>query len=228
MSSHNDSLHIMNAGNLRPLADNQVTGTISRLTPQQATITIQISNNRPVPESNEDFSGVIRLADIRLTERDKIKMGDCFRLGDLVRAKVVRGFFIILLLIPILPLLRSSRSDRLRPSFYMKGLVERHVSGCLIIVLLLLTSYPSSFIIHHPLSPHSTRLRLVTWTLADARQLSLGDARSYYLSTAANELGVIWAKSEVGNVMVPISYQDMEDSITGRTERRKVAKPEDV
>jgi len=29
------------------------------------------------------------LADIRLTERDKIKMGDCFRLGDLVRAKVV-------------------------------------------------------------------------------------------------------------------------------------------
>lgn len=59
-------------------------------------------------------------------------------------------------------------------------------------------------------------------------QLSLGDARSYYLSTAANELGVIWAKSEVGNVMVPVSYQDMEDSITGRTERRKVAKPEDV
>jgi hypothetical protein len=35
---------------------------------------------------------VIRLADIRLTERDKIKMGDCFRLGDLVRAKVVRSF----------------------------------------------------------------------------------------------------------------------------------------
>ena len=34
---------------------------------------------------------MIRLADIRLTERDKIKMGDCFRLGDLVRAKVVRS-----------------------------------------------------------------------------------------------------------------------------------------
>ena len=59
-------------------------------------------------------------------------------------------------------------------------------------------------------------------------QLSLGDARSYYLSTAANELGVIWAKSEVGNVMVPVSYQDMEDSKTGKVERRKVAKPEDV
>jgi hypothetical protein len=85
-----------------PLADRQVTGTISRLAPQQATLTIQISNSKPVPESNEDFTGVIRLADIRLTERDKIKMGDCFRLGDLVRAKVVRfllfffSFFLLL------------------------------------------------------------------------------------------------------------------------------------
>jgi exosome complex component CSL4 len=46
--------------------------------------------------------------------------------------------------------------------------------------------------------------------------------------TAANELGVIWAKSEIGNVMVPVSYQEMEDSVTGVTERRKVAKPEDL
>jgi len=29
-------------------------------------------------------------------------------------------------------------------------------------------------------------------------QLSLGDARSYYLSTAANELGVVYATSEDG------------------------------
>ena len=82
--------HIYTRSRLKPLADRQVTGTISRLAPQQATLLIQISNNKPVPESNEDFTGVIRLADIRLTERDKIKMGDCFRLGDLVRAKVVR------------------------------------------------------------------------------------------------------------------------------------------
>ena len=40
------------------------------------------------------------MADIRLTERDKIKMGDCFRLGDLVRAKVVRSFFYFPLLLP--------------------------------------------------------------------------------------------------------------------------------
>jgi hypothetical protein len=76
----------------------------------------------------------------------------------------------------------------------------------------------------HQTSPPSPPLPL---NPADA-QLSLGDARSYYLSTAANELGVIWARSEVGNVMVPVSYQDMEDSKTGKVERRKVAKPEDV
>ena len=34
---------------------------------------------------------MIRIADVRLTERDKIKMGDCFRLGDLVKARVVSG-----------------------------------------------------------------------------------------------------------------------------------------
>jgi hypothetical protein len=36
--------------------------------------------------------GVSRGADPRrLTERDKVKMGECFRLGDIVKAKVVSG-----------------------------------------------------------------------------------------------------------------------------------------
>ncbi|WVR06167.1 hypothetical protein IAU60_003197 [Kwoniella sp. DSM 27419] len=123
-----------------------VIGMVSRLTPQQAVLTLTISNDRPLPETSEEFQGVIRVADVRLTERDKVKMGECFRLGDLVKAKV----------------------------------------------------------------------------------LSLGDARSYYLSTAANELGVIFAKSEAGNPLVPVSYQEMEDQVTGKSERRKVAKPEGV
>lgn len=71
------------------LINSQVIGTISRLAPTQAHLQIQISGSSPVPESSEEFTGVIRLADIRLTERDKIKMGECFRLGDLVKAKVV-------------------------------------------------------------------------------------------------------------------------------------------
>lgn len=71
-------------------------------------------------------------------------------------------------------------------------------------------------------------------------QLSLGDARSYYLSTAANELGVVYATSEDGELthvdvelttgapLLPISYQEMENPQTGETEKRKVAKPDDL
>lgn len=62
---------------------------ISGLTPQQAHVTLTTLNDRPLPESSEDFTGLIRIADIRLTERDKVKMGECFRLGDIVKAKVV-------------------------------------------------------------------------------------------------------------------------------------------
>ncbi|KAK8858391.1 hypothetical protein IAR55_002618 [Kwoniella newhampshirensis] len=123
-----------------------VGSVVTRLSPLQAHVTLTTSNNRPLPESSEEFVGVIRIGDVRLTERDKVKMGECFRLGDLVKANV----------------------------------------------------------------------------------LSLGDARSYYLSTAANELGVVYATSESGNPLVPVSYQEMEDEQTGKRERRKVAKPEGI
>ncbi|EJT47105.1 hypothetical protein A1Q1_04179 [Trichosporon asahii var. asahii CBS 2479] len=89
---------------------------IARLSPQQAHVVIQIVNDRPVADSTEELTGVV-------------KMGECFRLGDIVKAKVVSH------------------------------------------ALVLFCSSP---------------------------QLSLGDARSYYLSTAANELGVVYATSEDG------------------------------
>jgi hypothetical protein len=49
-------------------------------------------------------------------------------------------------------------------------------------------------------SPFSKRLAgLVIWdSLTTQSQLSLGDARAYYLSTAKNELGVVFAKSPAG------------------------------
>ena len=56
-------------------------------------------------------------------------------------------------------------------------------------------------------------------------QISLGDQSNYYLSTAKNELGVLMAKSEAGNTMVPISWKEFRDPETGVTESRKVAKP---
>ena len=55
--------------------------------------------------------------------------------------------------------------------------------------------------------------------------ISLGDERSYYISTAGNELGVIIARSEAGNAMVPASWKEMKDVVNGKGESRKVAKP---
>ncbi|GBF88330.1 exosome complex component CSL4 [Raphidocelis subcapitata] len=57
-----------------------------------------------------------------------------------------------------------------------------------------------------------------------AEVVSLGDARSYHLTTARNELGVVHATSMAGNVMVPVSWASMRDPETQREERRKVAR----
>ena len=58
-----------------------------------------------------------------------------------------------------------------------------------------------------------------------ASVISLGDERSYYISTAGNELGVVVAESEEGNAMIPASWKEMRDVVTGMGETRKVAKP---
>ncbi|EFN58333.1 hypothetical protein CHLNCDRAFT_30168 [Chlorella variabilis] len=57
-----------------------------------------------------------------------------------------------------------------------------------------------------------------------AEVLSLGDARSYHLTTAKNQLGVVYAKSVAGVPMVPISWQEMQCPHTRAVENRKVAK----
>ncbi|KAF8140148.1 hypothetical protein EV363DRAFT_330998 [Boletus edulis] len=59
-------------------------------------------------------------------------------------------------------------------------------------------------------------------------KISLGDARSYYITTARNDLGVIFATSEAGATMEPVSWQEMRCPITGRIEKRKCAKPENL
>lgn len=57
-----------------------------------------------------------------------------------------------------------------------------------------------------------------------ATVISLGDSKSYYLSTAKNELGVVLASSTAGATMVPISWQEMQCPVTSAKEYRKVAK----
>ena len=59
-----------------------------------------------------------------------------------------------------------------------------------------------------------------------ARVISLGDSRSYYLSTASPELGVVLARSEAeGQRMRPLSWKEMECPVSKTREWRKVAKP---
>ncbi|KAJ9644946.1 exosome 3'-_5 exonuclease subunit ski4 (Csl4) [Knufia peltigerae] len=58
-----------------------------------------------------------------------------------------------------------------------------------------------------------------------AAVISLGDERNYYVSTAGNDFGVVVATSSAGNAMVPASWKEMKDAVTGQGESRKVAKP---
>jgi exosome complex component CSL4 len=58
-----------------------------------------------------------------------------------------------------------------------------------------------------------------------ATVISLGDEKNYYISTGGNEFGVMIARSEEGNAMVPASWKEMKDAVTGKVELRKVAKP---
>ncbi|KAI0068393.1 hypothetical protein BV25DRAFT_1875898 [Artomyces pyxidatus] len=126
-----------------PAPNSIVLGSVTRLSPQQAMVSITVVDDVPLP-AGEEFTGVIRVQDVRATEKDKVKIGDCFRGGDVV-----------------------------------KGLV-----------------------------------------------ISLGDARSYYITTARNDLGVIFATSEAGATMEPVSWQEMRCPKTGKIEKRKCAKPE--
>lgn len=63
-------------------------GTVIRLSPTQAIISINVVDGIPLP-LGEDFTGVIRSQDVRATEKDKVKLADCFRGGDVVRGIVV-------------------------------------------------------------------------------------------------------------------------------------------
>ncbi|KAJ7293697.1 hypothetical protein C8J57DRAFT_1112211 [Mycena rebaudengoi] len=128
----------------RPPAINSVVlGSVTRLSPLQAVLSISVVDGVPLP-AGEEFTGVIRTQDVRATEKDRVKIGDSFRGGDVVRGVVI----------------------------------------------------------------------------------SLGDARSYFVTTARNDLGVVFALSEAGKTMVPISWKEMRCPETGHIEKRKCARPE--
>lgn len=73
-------------GTILPEVGSVVLALITRLGPRFATCEILVINNIVCRES---FQGQIRREDIRATEKDKIKMEESFRVGDLVRGTVI-------------------------------------------------------------------------------------------------------------------------------------------
>lgn len=69
-----------------PAIGSEVLGRITRLNPRAATVAIIMVGDIPC---QEDFSGTIRVQDIRATEKDLVQMINMFRPGDIVRAQVI-------------------------------------------------------------------------------------------------------------------------------------------
>lgn len=73
-------------GTILPEVGSVVLAQITRLGPRFATCEILVIDSTVCRES---FQGQIRREDIRATEKDKIKMEESFRVGDLVRGQVI-------------------------------------------------------------------------------------------------------------------------------------------
>jgi exosome complex component CSL4 len=89
-----------------PMPGSTILGRITRVNARQANVSILIVDGQPCAPgdwnscgytnqaagedpSGADFTGVIRTQDVRQTEKDKIRMQDCFRPGDIVKAIVI-------------------------------------------------------------------------------------------------------------------------------------------
>ena len=71
-----------------PSPNSIVLGSITRLSPMQAMLSITVVDGVPLPPG-EEFTGLVRVQDVRATDKDRVKIGDCFRGGDVVRGLVV-------------------------------------------------------------------------------------------------------------------------------------------
>ena len=69
-----------------PEIDAIVTCKVVRVNPRFAAVNIMVVGETPC---KDDFQGIIRVQDVRATEKDKVKIYNSFRPGDIVRAQVV-------------------------------------------------------------------------------------------------------------------------------------------
>ncbi|KAG5951341.1 hypothetical protein E4U53_003302 [Claviceps sorghi] len=69
-----------------PDVNNVVLARVVRLMPKQAIVVIQQVGETVL---QTEWQGVIRVQDVRATEKDKVKMQESFKPGDIVRAQVI-------------------------------------------------------------------------------------------------------------------------------------------
>ncbi|CAO1615668.1 unnamed protein product [Parajaminaea phylloscopi] len=141
--------------------------------------------------SGLDFSGVIRQQDVRLTETDKVKIAECFRVGDLVKAKVVS--------------LGDSRSYFLTTASNELGVIFA-------------TAARSSDVLPNSAASGSFLPSALLDNKSKARQGAAGQRQPL-----ANDQPRV---TSVPGALSPLDWQTMVDPETGKTEKRKVAKPE--
>ncbi|KAJ2739107.1 hypothetical protein GGI20_006165 [Coemansia sp. BCRC 34301] len=69
-----------------PVIGSEILGRIVRMNPRAASVAIMMVGSTPC---QEDFQGVVRVQDIRATEKDLVQMIESFRPGDIIRAEVI-------------------------------------------------------------------------------------------------------------------------------------------
>lgn len=71
---------------LLPEVDSIVLCRVTRITPRQATVAILVVGETVL---DGEWQGLIRVQDVRATEKDRVKIFESFRPGDIVRAQVI-------------------------------------------------------------------------------------------------------------------------------------------
>lgn len=69
-----------------PEVGDVVLSRVTRVSQQQAIVTILVVGDAVL---DAEWQGVIRVRDVRATEKDRVKIGESFRPGDIVRAQVI-------------------------------------------------------------------------------------------------------------------------------------------
>ncbi|KAI1342133.1 hypothetical protein F5Y15DRAFT_332942 [Xylariaceae sp. FL0016] len=69
-----------------PEVGNVVLCRVTRISPRQATVAILVVGDAVL---EAEWQGVVRVQDVRATEKDRVKIYESFRPGDIVRAQVI-------------------------------------------------------------------------------------------------------------------------------------------